>query len=113
MCLIVICLPKTLDEEALSLCNYYIYFFVMSVLLNKKTELLKTKFDISNTLELEKELIVMTGLEKERVEGKIEGAAILISTLKEMGVAKDFIIKTLVEKFNFSLEQAEKYYITY
>ncbi len=39
--------------------------------------------------------------------------SVLISVLEEMKTPKEFIIKTLAEKFNISLEQSEKYYNIY
>lgn len=47
--------------------------------------------------------------ENAKMAGMLEGVTILVSTLQELGQTNEFILKTIVEKFSMSEEEAEKY----
>ena len=49
------------------------------------------------------------GREEGRTEARREGILALISTLKELNVPKDEILKQLMQKFSLSMEEAKTY----
>ena len=47
--------------------------------------------------------------EEGRLEGRLEGVQVLISTLRELGKSESFIIDQIIEKFQMSEEEVRKY----
>ena len=59
--------------------------------------------------EEERALARQEGLEEGRQEGRQEGIGVLVTTLHELGQAKEFIVETIMKKFSLSEEAAREY----
>lgn len=110
MTAIMICLGRPEDKD------YAGVLKLLDVLLSTETspvekcQILEEDFQIEMTQTLESEVSLMCNLSKGVEEkGLVKGIQGMVSTLKDLNIPDDTILKKLQEKFSLTLEEAQSY----
>lgn len=110
MTTVMICLGKPEDKQYMGVLKLLDVLLSTEINSAEKCRILETDFQIEMTQTLESEVSLMCNLSKGVEEkGLIKGIQGMVSALKDLDIPDDTILQKLQEKFNLTLEEAQRY----